>query len=83
MLLDDGTGTKVALKSEHNGLFVGVNGFQNGSDALRLVARVNPFYWAISERGGTYKWVSSPLPASIFNSFVSHLLVIQVVGARF
>ena len=26
-LFDDGTGTKFALKSEHNGLFVGVNEF--------------------------------------------------------
>ena len=86
MLLGDGTGTKVALKSEHNGLFVGVNGFQWGSSALRVVAKVDPFYWAISESGlnrGTYKSVSIPLPASIFNIFVSHLLVIQVVGARF
>jgi hypothetical protein len=83
MLLDDGTGTKVALKSEHNGLFVGVNGFQKGSGAPRVVAKVDAFYWAISESGGTYKSVSIPLPASIFDIFVSHLLVIQVVGARF
>jgi len=61
MLLDDVSGTKVALKSEHDGLFVGVNG------ALRVIAEVDPFYWAISESGGTHKSVSIPLPASIFN----------------
>jgi len=77
MLLDDGTGTTVALKSEHDGFFVGVNG------TLRVVAKVDPFYWAISESGGTYKSVSIPLPVNIFNIFVSGLLVIQVVGDSF
>jgi len=77
MLLDDGTGTKVAFKSEHDAFSVGVNG------ALRVVAKVDPFYWAISECGGTYKSVSIPPPASIFNMFVSYLLVIQVVGDGF
>ena len=58
MLLGDGAGTKVALKSEHNGSFIGVDGIQRGSGALRVVAKVDPFYWAISEsglNGGTYK----------------------------
>ena len=80
MLLDDGSGTKFALKSEHNGLFLG---YQKGSGALRVVAKVDPVYWSISESGGTYKSVSIPLPASIVNLFVSHLHAIQVVGARF
>ena len=34
-----------------------------------VVAKVDRFDWAISESGGTYKWVSTPLPAGIF---VSH-----------
>ena len=80
MLLDDGSGTKVGLKSEHNGLFLG---YQKGSGALRVVAKVDPVYWSISESGGTYKSVSIPLPASITNIFVSYLHAIQVVGARF
>lgn len=53
MLLDDGTGSKVALKSEHNGLFLG---FQKSG---RVVTKVDPFYWAISGSGGTYK-LSAP-----------------------
>ena len=54
-----------------------------GSGALRVLAKVDPFYWAISENGGTYKSVSIPPLATIFDIFVSYLLVIQVVGARF
>ena len=34
-----------------------------------VVAKVDRFDWAVSESGGTYKWVSTPLPAGIF---VSH-----------